>query len=1029
MLIDINPNIKLPEYKLVLHKLDETPLQELKNIQNLEYKAYYVGIDELTFSIPKYREDLHGRVVENEIYDLVEGDFLIKVNDSKFFIIINVKEDSDGTSTTKSVIALSREYELTNKKLVNYEAVSRKLYDPTNSMLDGLELGILNYIFNNITKGWTIGDYDVDVLEKYRALSFSSNNLIEVFQTLQTTYNCIFKFDTINQTIDILDFDNAIGQNKGLYISDGNFINNLSKTLSSDEIKTRLFLYGENNVSVQEVNITRQPYIDNFSFYRNDKYMSTDLQNALNLYDTAILTWQPQLNTKLDDKNVINSKVELCRLSTEPILNDDLIEIAPKGLMLLNTDLAVLQTQIDVKVDEKATKQNSISRTTDTGLLPQLHSDLAAIQTELDGLEEDKAELVAIIDAVNNYIISLNAQIESLNTDILTIQSNLNLNIFFTNDLLKELDRYIKVETYNDSSYTENNIQELYEEGQKLLSRISTPNIQFNLDVVDFLQLVEAQHIWNKFILGDIVNLSHKDIKFEYEVRLVGYVHNVDDYSLLLTFSNTNSVDDATLYLRDLLENVSNTNATIDFNKYKWAKAANMESVIAQYVDDKLEESRQNILSAVGQKHLFDDSGLWLYALNGDGTIKPEQIRAINNTIALTKNNWASVGTAITPDGIVAEQIYGKLGAFATVNANQVSVGGVVSYDYTVQPVPPYYAGELWLDGSTVKVCTNSRTTGGFQGSDWEVTIISEVEAIDATSVKKNTLYNAVKITEAKGIEVFDNLGSQRVQLGNYESGKYGLLLKDSIGNRTILDDRGIMQTWQEGRTDNVQSGFPITLYVYLPTTTRIINKAILRFNLSKFRAHSTATSTENARVITSSSGGASERTSSAGGSSTATTQAVTIGGTTGSGINVVYQSPPPTTTNVNGHTHQYNHVQSHGHNLNIEPHSHTINTRHNHTVIIDDHNHSINIPSHSHNITYGIYESTSTPTAVNITINGVNRTSALGGGAGFNSAQSNLNITSYLTVGTWNSIQFSSSTLGRIDATVFIQALMNIEN
>ena len=37
----------------------------------------------------KYREDLHGRVVENEIYNLVEVDFLIKVNDSKFFIIIN----------------------------------------------------------------------------------------------------------------------------------------------------------------------------------------------------------------------------------------------------------------------------------------------------------------------------------------------------------------------------------------------------------------------------------------------------------------------------------------------------------------------------------------------------------------------------------------------------------------------------------------------------------------------------------------------------------------------------------------------------------------------------------------------------------------------------------------------------------------------------------------------------------------------------------------------------------------------------
>src|SRR5690606_40247404 len=68
----------------------------------------------------------------------------------------------------------------------------------------------------------------------------------------------------------------------------------------------------------------------------------------------------------------------------------------------------------------------------------------------------------------------------------------------------------------------------------------------------------------------------------------------------------------------------------------------------------------------------------------------------------------------------------------------------------------------------------------------------------------------------------------------------------------------------------------------------------------------------------------------------------------------------------------------------------------------------------------HGIYTST-TATGVGVLINGVNRTAALGGK--FNADRSNLNITPYLTVGQWNEIRLTSERLGRIDASVFVQA------
>ena len=69
----------------------------------------------------------NGDIIKNEIYDLVEGDFLIKLNDMKYFIVydINEKANAESGEIYKEVKCYSREYELSNKKLINYKADSR----------------------------------------------------------------------------------------------------------------------------------------------------------------------------------------------------------------------------------------------------------------------------------------------------------------------------------------------------------------------------------------------------------------------------------------------------------------------------------------------------------------------------------------------------------------------------------------------------------------------------------------------------------------------------------------------------------------------------------------------------------------------------------------------------------------------------------------------------------------------------------------------------------------------------------------
>ena len=82
----------------------------------------------------------------------------------------------------------------------------------------------------------------------------------------------MFEFDTINNEINVRNFL-LFCLNKGLFISDKNYIKSLEQEINFDEVVTRLNLYGKDNMSIHSVNVTGQSYIDNLSFFRNTDYM------------------------------------------------------------------------------------------------------------------------------------------------------------------------------------------------------------------------------------------------------------------------------------------------------------------------------------------------------------------------------------------------------------------------------------------------------------------------------------------------------------------------------------------------------------------------------------------------------------------------------------------------------------------------------------------------------------------------------------------------------------------------------------
>lgn len=326
-------------------------------------------------------------------------------------------------------------------------------------------------------------------------------------------------------------------------------------------------------------------------------------------------------------------------------------------------------------------------------------------------------------------------------------------------------------------------------------------------------------------------------------------------------------------------------------------------------------------------------------------------------------------GTMATGEGVVAESIVGTLGEFAKVNAYQINVN------------------DEFAD-----------------------------TALGKKVVVQDQLYNNVKITGTKGIQVLDNQNKERVQLGNWAAGRYGLNLKDASGKQTILDDQGILQSWQDGRCDNADQGHPLKIPIYIPKETAKIYKAYLRLYITSFRAFSKALKNTDTESTSTEDGGANQEygTTNYDGAIVETTHGaaqvdagnITIdirdekGAWIGSG--------------------QIYHVYSHEHNISIPSHNHNV------TVNLSPHSHIVRIPGHGHEIIYGIYEENNSDSNMEIFINGNDRTSALTGSGYFKNTQSELDITNYLNKGSWNIVEIKTRERMRIDATVFIQALLN---
>jgi phage minor structural protein len=612
MISDIDLSLEVVKPQLQLAKPDRTIIANLTEAYNIHRNAKLGSINTLDFYLP-YDKDVRHKITRNKNADLIKNRYLIKYSkgiETEWFIIINPQDTMEDSADYKAITCYSLGYELTDKIISNYSVVSK---NATQILTDILQSTL-----------WSVGSIDANFDTMYRSFSITSKDALDTLVEVATTFNALIEYDTINRKINFRILDNY-GVNNHFTVSYGNLLKSATMQQSTDEFCTRLKVYGKNGATINSVNPSGSPFIENYSYFlfpfsrdanknvlSHSDYISDSLANALLDYEALV-----------ESKSGIYQGY-LTQLST------------------LQQTLTTQQNALTDLQNIMATIEDNLSEANATG---QPTSDLIA----------QKNNQQALIDSKNVEIAATNSQIASVNSQITTLQNQLSVSSNFTSDQIREWNQFIIEKEYHNE-YVDDP-QQLLNLAKDYFTTINQPKIVVKIGIVNFWECIEEQKNWNRLNLGDIITIKHEKLGINVQAKVTEIDYDFETPDITLTISNvTELLTDEARVLKQLNSAIS-TSTSVNMNQYKWDKAYSDSNDINEILNNTWDATKREILASNNETVEIGRKGIIDRDLND-----PNKYVVIQHgQIALTQDGGNTWKTAIKPDGIYAPQLIGQI--------------------------------------------------------------------------------------------------------------------------------------------------------------------------------------------------------------------------------------------------------------------------------------------------------------------------------------------------------------------------------
>jgi phage minor structural protein len=615
LFIDIDYNKRVQKARLHLAKPNKRIISVIDEAFNKKMSIKLGNINELDFSIPHFIENGNGEQVQNEHIDTIKEKMLIRVTlgaYKEWYIVDSIEEDGDD-SDVFNVKAFSLGYENKGKRVSGYTE------DSINAT------GLLTNLLS--TSVWKIGEVDAMFDNMYRSFdSGDDSNVLDCITNAGETYGALIVWDTENRKVSFKDATKQ-GQFRGMTVNYGRFLSSIKRTRTTDEMVTRMYVYGSDNLSIQSVNPTGQPYIENFGYF--------------------MYPFERDAN-----RNIINHSYfmsdELCNALLD---HEELVNQNSPAILAIQQQIADENTQLITEQTKLTDLNNDMASI--LGLLDVAQS--SGDQATIDARKADRDAKQSEIDQQQAVVDNLQLNIESKQTQLDSLTSQVAMGNVFTQDLLDELSLFIIESVWRDDRYID--ATELYNDAVKKFDEIRQPKVVIDVTIENLLNIIEEQYYWDKITLGDLIKIKYPQMKIEYMATIIQIDYDLDATEISLTIANTNDLLSDTDKLVQLLYSSSNASSIIQTNKYKWDRVKYVQDQVLDIINSEWDATKNKITAGVNNSVEVGNRGIIIK--NPD--YPNEVVIMQSGVIALSKDNGETWKTAIKPDGIIAEQLIGQV--------------------------------------------------------------------------------------------------------------------------------------------------------------------------------------------------------------------------------------------------------------------------------------------------------------------------------------------------------------------------------
>lgn len=377
-------------------------------VNNLNFELNYAAVSQVEFDVPRHSD---GKI--NPIYQMLTSYKMLYTDQLGIYVLQRPTTSGDGVSEVKHITGYSLE-QLFEKKMLFLEEGTYNFWNPVQP-----EDTILGRVLELDTT-WSVGYVDPKLIGCYRTFDeYDSDVLNFCYGSVMEKYNCTIVFDVYAKTISAYD----AGKSRGtvpIYLSYKNLVDAVDLEELTDDMVTKLHLYGSDDLSIREVNPIGTDYMVDLSYFISNGDFDIIPEGSTVTLAERVKSWNAEIKSNQSHyTNLVAARASKTaqRLAEEATLAS------------LNSDLEVLTVQQSTIIQAIALETTSAGKATQQNNLEKINNQISAKNAEIEAQEA--------------VIASLQAEIDQYATDIKGITERLAISKYFTTAEQKILNLYL----------------------------------------------------------------------------------------------------------------------------------------------------------------------------------------------------------------------------------------------------------------------------------------------------------------------------------------------------------------------------------------------------------------------------------------------------------------------------------------------------------------------------------------------------------------------------------------------------------